>query len=128
MPIKITTHRPDLSVPITKAQASAIQTEAVPAPPKIEYTTTAQLWKELHSRALNWTGEDDSKWLLGFTRRVPCGECQRHWAEFRMDRPPDWANYFDWTVEAHNSVNHRLGKKILTTDEAKALYQDSGKL
>ena len=43
----------------------------------------AELWKELHIRALGFTGTDDTKYLLEFSRKIPrytmgC-KCREFW-------------------------------------------------
>ncbi len=78
----------------------------------------SKLWAELHKRALNWTGESDADWLSLFRQRVPCGECRRHWDSMLIKTPPDWPNYWLWTIERHNEVNLRLFKREFTPEEA----------
>ncbi len=75
-------------------------------------------WAELHRRALSVQG-DDSVWLEDFGRRVigSC-HCRDQWRADLIIVPPDFAHYFTWTVEMHNRVNRRLGKPILTLEEA----------
>lgn len=127
MPIRVTTHRPDLSIPLSHPDQIAPIAATTKAPPPITYPTTPGLWKELHSRALTFNGTNDESWLTDFARRVPCGHCQQHWITYRRDNPIDYAAYFEWTVAAHNSVNKKLGKLILTNDQARSLYTDQQK-
>ncbi len=82
----------------------------------------ARLWGELHRRALAWTGSDDSAWLAQMRLRLPCGECRRHWDEMQARTPPDWANYFAWTVVTHNQVNQRLGKAVISEADARSIW------
>lgn len=85
------------------------------------------LWAELHRRALTTNpGADDSAWLEQFARRLPCGECRQHWHDMVRRAPPVWAGYFRWTVDRHNEVNVRLGKPLLTLEQARALWSASG--
>jgi hypothetical protein len=67
-------------------------------------------------------GQDDTAWLAGFTRRVPCGDCRRHWQAHLAGNPPDWANYFAWSVTAHNAVNLLLGKPEMPLASARMHY------
>jgi hypothetical protein len=78
-------------------------------------------WLELHRRYLNWTGADDSVWLLDFIRRIAScagGRCRQNFSTWMVQHPPRWDDMFAWTVEAHNAVNTRLGKRELTVDAA----------
>lgn len=82
-----------------------------------------QLWAELHRRGLAAPpGQDDGAWLIEFRMQLPCGGCRLHWDAFCASMPPDWGNYFAWTVAAHNEVNRRLGKPELTVEEAKCIW------
>lgn len=90
------------------------------------YTPTpvhgAPLWAELHMRALAVEGNDDTEWLKKFSVRVPCGECKNHWNASMILTPPDFQNYFRWSVDRHNEVNGRLKKPLLTIDEARTIW------
>ena len=89
----------------------------------------AELWKELHLRALNFTGDNDMEFLLTFAKKIPrftsgCA-CKEHWAGVVKTNPPKFGpngEYFAWTVSAHNQVNQRLNKPTYTVEEAKKLY------
>lgn len=82
----------------------------------------AAIWDDLHRRALTHEG-DDSAWLRDFELQILGGcVCRKQWREDLAAKPPDFANYFAWTVAAHNAVNARLGKPILTVDEARAIW------
>ncbi len=82
----------------------------------------SKLWEEIHRRAVAKDGQDDSSWVEEIRRRVPCGECRRHWDGMMSRTPPDWANYFAWTVDRHNEVNARLGKPAVSIDAARQLW------
>lgn len=79
-------------------------------------------WAELHRRTLNWSGDDDSEWLKEFRLHLPCGECRRHWDGMVARTPPDWANYFAWTVDRHNEVNAKLGKPVMSIETARQTW------
>ena len=89
----------------------------------------SQLWKQIHTRALNYKGENDSKFLQSWSAQIPrytsgC-KCKEFWLKWKTANPPTFKPtdaYFAWTVKAHNAVNQKLGKKILTVTEAKKLY------
>ena len=84
------------------------------------------LWKELHERALNFEGKEDRRYLYDFGRKIPrftagC-KCREFWTIWIRSNPPDFKNYFAWTVKAHNAVNKKLNKPELTSEEAKKIY------
>lgn len=90
----------------------------------------AELWKELHLRALNFTGNNDMEFLYNFAKKIPsftsgsCA-CKEHWASVVKSNPPKFGpkgEYFAWTVQCHNLVNQRLNKPTYTVEEAKKLY------
>jgi Erv1 / Alr family len=95
------------------------ETVQASAPPPID---GSPLWAALHRRALVWQGGEDSIWLAQFRRRVPCGQCKQHWDAMLARTPPDWANYFAWTVARHNEVNARLGKPGMEEAEARVRW------
>jgi len=90
----------------------------------------SELWKELHTRALNFKGDNDMLFLTNFAKKIPrftsgCA-CKEHWATVVKNNPPKFGpngEYFEWTVVSHNEVNKRLGKPTYTVEEAKKLYQ-----
>lgn len=79
-------------------------------------------WDELHRQA-----EPTPEWFSGWQARIPninC-DCRRHWRELVAAKPPDFSSreaFFAWTVEAHNAVNERLGKPLVTLEEARRLH------
>jgi hypothetical protein len=82
-------------------------------------------WAELHRRYLNWTGADDSAWLLDFIGRIAsCAgdRCRQNFSTWMVQHPPRWDDMFAWTVDAHNAVNTRLGKPVLTVAAARAAW------
>ena len=87
------------------------------------------LWKELHVKALNNKGENENKYLAGFSSRIPrytkgC-KCKEHWTNWIKSNPPTYGTngeFFEWTVRAHNEVNRKLGKPTYTVEQAKAFY------
>jgi hypothetical protein len=89
----------------------------------------SQLWNELHTRALNFTGKDDSIFIRNWGNRIPrfkkgC-KCKEFWTIWSRNNPPTYYPadaYFAWTVKAHNAVNTKLGKKTFTVEEARKLY------
>ena len=82
-----------------------------------------ELWSKLHRRAIAHEGVDDSAWLSDFAEQIigRC-PCRKQWEQDILATPPDFTNYFAWTVAMHNRVNARLGKPILTVEEARARW------
>ena len=105
------------------------------APKKSERTTAAParvsahnqinygppLWQKLHQRALAHRGED-AAWLAKFETSVPCGNCRKNWKEMMQRTPPNWDDYFAWTVARHNEINVKLGKPTITPEVALARW------
>ena len=86
-----------------------------------------KIWAELHSNALSWDGSDQSRMMIlgAVGLKLPCGQCKMGWQQINKDLPPPSTNasdLFEWTVEAHNRVNDKLGKPRITLDEALAIY------
>ena len=87
------------------------------------------LWKELHTRALQNKGEDDTPYLTEFSKKIPkytrgCS-CQEFWRIYIRTHPPKFGpneEYFAWTVECHNAVNKKLNKPTYTIEETKKFY------
>lgn len=54
----------------------------------------------------------------GFARVLPCPKCREHFADVLIANPIDYKNIFEWSVKVHNEVNLRLGKPIVTVEDA----------
>lgn len=80
------------------------------------------LWAELHGRALDRQGRDDTAWLREFALKLPCGHCRVHWLAMVHQNPPVWESYFAWTVDRHNEVNRKLGRPDLSQLAAAARW------
>lgn len=87
-----------------------------------------EIWKELHLRALTTVTKNDAIFLSRFRLKIPRYEkcrCREFWDKYLLGNPPKYGNeYFAWTVQVHNAVNAKLGKKQYTVEEARALYRD----
>lgn len=66
--------------------------------------------------------------VRGYVVLLPCAECRGHFAALLDAHPPEAAAqsgrqaFARWTVDAHNAVNARLGKPLLTYDQAARRY------
>jgi ADP-heptose:LPS heptosyltransferase len=91
-----------------------------------------KMWNDLHRRPYMVEALDpaaESRWMQAFSSFVPCGECRRHWEELIRRTPPNYSSrssYFAWTVGAHNNVNMRLGKPIVTLEVARQMMESDG--
>jgi len=83
------------------------------------------LWSVIHGVAIKY--ERDGKVIddgvIDFYKSighvVGCKTCIRHYYKFIDENPiPRNGGLFTWTVQLHNSVNERLGKPIVSVDEA----------
>jgi hypothetical protein len=90
--------------------------------PKAENKNVPWLWAQLHLRSLSLEGFDDSAWISEFGKRIPCGVCRQHWARMLQETPPNYFDYFAWSVDRHNEINAKLGKPIFTFEQALARW------
>jgi len=89
----------------------------------------AYLWEQLHK----WAARsplpvlDQEVWFDLWENVVKvflgnCG-CWRDWQRIKRENPMRWGEEaFAWSVEVHNEVNNRLGKRVLTLEEARAKF------
>jgi hypothetical protein len=89
--------------------------------------TGPQKWKEIHSYAGN-----DPSWLELWELTLPsfgCG-CRDGYKDFKMRNPPDFSTpetFWNWGWYLHNWVNEKLGKPLLSHEEARKLWRpDNG--
>lgn len=84
----------------------------------------SHLWAELHRRALMHREGADWAWYNAWTDRIPkvgCS-CRDNWKIWVSKNPPDWSNYWAWSVRAHNAVNQKLGKPEMSEELARRLW------
>lgn len=91
-----------------------------------------KLWKLLHTHAallISQGGQLDEmterRFLEGFRQLIRCDDCRIHWNMELGKLPPVLTNptaFFYWTVAIHNAVNNRLGKPLMSNEDAAALY------
>lgn len=87
------------------------------------------LWKQLHTQAYNHNGTDDSAFIANFGKQIPrfmtgC-PCNEFWNKWIKENPPRYGvnEYFEWTVKAHNAVNIKLGKPVMSLEDARKTMQ-----
>ena len=81
---------------------------------------TPELWKKLHLMSNNREAYEDWK------RKLPCGPCKAEWQRIEEKIPPDFSSldlFFEWTVKGHNEINKKLGKPIVSLEEAKEIWK-----
>lgn len=91
------------------------------------------LWKLMHTVAWLYPAHpsdmqrlDARHFIQNMRLLVPCGICRRHFAAYLARNPPNVQSgqaFFQWTVDLHNHVNRRNGKRIFTYDEARNAVQ-----
>lgn len=89
------------------------------------------IWRRLHTMALGWDGRGDAlrNTIALATNAIPCGSCKKHWVDLINAKPPVCTTaeeFFQLTVDWHNAVNERLGKPILSVEDARKLYATGG--
>ena len=86
----------------------------------------SRFWAELHIFGLRHEGQDSKDWLDDWAANIPFDgcPCEEHLYEFMEKNPPDWDNFFVWTVDLHNAVNTRIGKPTIDWDLARKLWSD----
>ncbi len=84
-------------------------------------------WRELHhraGRADDPTLLDEPKeaaWIGKFIAGLPCVECREEATKLLVAYPPQLQSrdaYRWWGIEFHNAVNRRLGKPVLSIEQA----------
>lgn len=82
------------------------------------------MWRDIHETALK--DPPLCMMLIKFhSLNFFCEHCRGHMLNYIQQHPMDARNLFPWTVDFHNSVNRRLGKKLMTLEEALAFYSRS---
>jgi len=88
-----------------------------------------RLWAELHLFSLrNRNCEDRAfvkNWFDNWVKSIPWNgcPCQQHFEEYCKQFPPNFNDLWNWSVQLHNDVNKRIGRKVLSIEEAEALWR-----
>ena len=86
----------------------------------------SRYWAELHLFALRVSGENycHEFWLHEWIKSLPFDgcPCEQHLKEFLRNNPPDWSDFFGWSVRLHNTVNDRIGRPVIEVDDARELW------
>lgn len=76
-----------------------------------------QLWEEWHTKM-----NPDQAWLDQFVSRVQCGECRTSFAALVKANPPDFDNWFPYSVKMHNFVNRKLNRSEFSLADAETRW------
>ena len=75
-----------------------------------------------------------AKSIVQDVENFPCFNCREHAINYLKQYPitdsifkRDKNALFNWTVDFHNFVNNRIGKPIVTIEQATLLWSDDGK-
>lgn len=82
-------------------------------------------WAELHVHTLMENpliGAVEIGWLSKWGDGLTCGECKQFYQRYVVQFPPDFTNYFSWSVGMHNAVNVKLGKSVMSVDDAQKIW------
>jgi len=86
----------------------------------------SRYWAELHLFAMRVSGENycHEFWLHEWIKSLPFDgcPCEEHLKEFMRNNPPDWSDFFGWSVRLHNAVNDRIGRPVIEVDAARELW------
>ena len=86
---------------------------------------TRNLWLELHDI---YKQPNILESFRTWEKKLPAFNgcvCHNHYLLFKLRNAIDFnnkENFFNWTVNLHNDVNKRLGKPIMSLEDAKKLY------
>lgn len=79
-----------------------------------------KLWSQIHRMSLNRDPPKFKKFLHSMD--IPCNKCKFHFKEYIRSHPVT-NDTVRWAIDFHNSVNRRLGKKVLSYKTAYALIK-----
>lgn len=78
------------------------------------------LWGTLHLLCI--TGTITPEFVKEFANSIPCAMCAGHFQDILKENPfpesRDPVDLFEWSVYLHNLVNDRIGKPLMTADQA----------
>ncbi len=86
--------------------------------PVIDYSAFHRHWQELHSEKT-----PTPKWFSDWIARTPpnCG-CGEGIAAIIKRLPPRFDDWFSYSVDLHNAVNAKLGKQLITVEDARSIW------
>ena len=88
------------------------------------------MWKSLHNIARSYTPSPENaaalkQYMDSLATLFPCQKCSRHIREAVANMPTNSKyDVFKWFIDFHNSVNERIGKKVLSYEQAVEAIMD----
>lgn len=91
-------------------------------------------WMTLHQLARGYPRSNPSTevqeaaraYVMALVKLLPCSICAMHWKDVAPTvKTGSRAEFLKWTIDVHNSVNKRTGKKELTYTEALHAIRDT---
>ena len=90
------------------------------------------IWKSIHYIALGYpdipTEEEKNNYytfFISLKNVLPCPLCRNHYTDILINELPitndvmkNKHNLLKWTIDLHNIVNNKIGKKILSYEDA----------
>lgn len=89
-------------------------------------------WKSIHTLAIEYDQQKkqqsgDSGRFQDFVNAlknvIPCPKCKRHF-DLYLSKRPIQRPFFSWSVNFHNAVSERIGKRTYSVEEARELYRE----
>lgn len=77
----------------------------------------------IHWREWHLVRNPTQEWFLDWLSRIPngCG-CVDGFVKWVKDNPPEFDNWFPYSVRAHNFVNEKIGRPCMSVNEAHSLW------
>jgi hypothetical protein len=92
------------------------------------------IWYTIHSLAADAKTPQEKTDVIRHIRKIqsrfPCNDCKVHFGNYLEYNPPEMTvngspeSLFAWTVNFHNSVNHRLNKPQVSYNDAKSIFME----
>lgn len=86
-------------------------------------------WKTLHALAIEADRRKSStefyNYIQNLASLLPCEACRGHMQSYLQIYPVPAENMFQYTVQFHNHVNKRLGKREVSYEEALEMWHSS---
>lgn len=84
------------------------------------------IWVTIHTLALKADADLDAgigpfrEFLNSLTFLLPCGQCRHDYSKwYSATGPPLTGHAFEWSFNLHNYVNSKLGKPVMSIEEAR---------
>jgi uncharacterized HAD superfamily protein len=77
----------------------------------------------IHWREWHLVSNPTQEWFVDWLSRIPngCG-CVEGFVNWVKDNPPEFEDWFPYSVRGHNFVNAKIGRPLMSVDEARSLW------